>query len=123
MSGKYFQMDNRQLQDFLAAGGALVDIRREEEWQQTGIVAGSELLTFFAADGSSHPEGWLKELDRLVPLEQPLALICRTGYRTGLICDFLTEVSKRKKIYNVTNGIFGWLAEQFPVVNVHLQAK
>jgi len=117
MGSKYFQMNNQQLRDFLTAGGALVDIRRQEEWQQTGVVAGSHLLTFFATDGSSNPDAWLAELDRLVPVEQPLALICRTGYRTELICDFLAEASGRKKIYNVTDGIFGWLAEQFPVVN------
>lgn len=116
MQRKYLQMDNQELNDFLRQGGALVDIRREEEWHSTGIVQGSHLLTFFAADGSSQPAEWLTQLDRLVPAEQPLALICRTGYRTGLICDFLVEVSKREKIYNLTRGIFGWLAEELPVV-------
>jgi len=113
---KYLQMNNQELADFLDAGGALVDVRREEEWQQTGIVAGSILLTFFAADGSSQPGEWLAQLNQQVGTEQPVALICRTGYRTGLICEFLVEVSERGKIYNLTDGIFGWLAEQFPVV-------
>ncbi len=114
---KYLQLNNRELVDFLAAGGALIDIRRQEEWLQTGVVAGSILLTFFAADGSSQPEEWLQQLNQRVPARTPVALICRTGYRTGMICDFLAEVEARKKIYNVTDGIFGWLAEKFPVVN------
>jgi len=119
---KYLQMNNRELVDFLATGGALVDIRREEEWLQTGVVAGSILLTFFAADGSSQPDEWLEQLNQQVPTGEPVALICRTGYRTTLICDFLAEVQQRKKIYNVTAGILGWLAERFPVVSCDYEA-
>lgn len=118
MTKKYFQLNNEELNDFLQADGVLVDIRREEEWRATGVVEGSLLLTFYAADGSSQPDLWLAELNRLVPLEQPVALICRTGYRTSLICDFLLEASEREKIYNHTHGIFGWLAEKLPVVSV-----
>jgi hypothetical protein len=40
-------MDNQQLANFLASAGVLVDIHRPEEWQQTGLVKGSLLLTFF----------------------------------------------------------------------------
>jgi len=54
---------------------AMVDIRRPDEWNMTGIVAGSHLLTFFDAWGSSHPEKWLRQLDNLIPIEQPLLLI------------------------------------------------
>lgn len=117
MANKYSQLSNQELIDFLNAGGVLVDVRREEEWRATGVVEGCLLLTFYAADGSSQPERWLTELDRQVPLEQPVALICRTGYRTSLICDYLVGASKREKIYNHTDGIFGWLAERLPLVS------
>lgn len=117
MAKNCLQLNNQELGDFLNAGGVLVDIRREEEWRATGVVEGSLLLTFYAADGSSQPELWLAELDQRVPLEQPVALICRTGHRTRMICDFLLEASERKKIYNHTHGIFGWLAERLPVVS------
>lgn len=117
MQRKYLQMTNQQLIDFMNRGGALVDIRREDEWHLTGVVEQSILLTFYAADGSSDPNEWLAQLNRLVPPEQPLALICRSGYRTTFICDFLLEVTTRPEIHNLTNGILGWLAEQLPVVN------
>ena len=118
MLKKYQQMNNHDLVLFLEQGGALVDIRREEEWRLTGVVEGSILLTFFAADGSSQPTQWLEQLNQLVPLEQPLAVICRTGYRTTFICDFLLESTSRQEIYNFTAGIFGWLAAGLPVVEV-----
>lgn len=112
----YKQMDNHQLCKFMQAGGVLVDIRRAEEWRLTGIVEGSVLLTFFTADGSSNPENWLKQLNALVPAEKSIALICRSGYRTGLICEYLIEVCSRPEVFNLTEGILGWLANEYPVV-------
>lgn len=117
MQRKVQQINNQQLRDLLQRGGALVDIRREEEWRLTGVVEGSQLLTFFAQDGSSDPPAWLEQLTLLVPEEQPLALICRSGYRTGLIGDFLVEATQRSELYNVSEGILGWLAAGYPVKN------
>ncbi len=116
MQQRFMQMNNQELSRFLQQGGLLVDIRRGEEWCLTGVIEGSLLLTFFAADGSSDPQDWLAQLNRQLPPDQPLALICRSGYRTGLIGEFLLEVTERKEIYHLTDGILGWLAEGFPVV-------
>jgi len=113
---KYLQVMSRGLPPLLEQGVALVDIRRPEEWRQTGIVDGSLLLTFFDERGGSDPERWLTELAKWVPEERPLVLICRTGHRTVYVCEFLVEVTQRPLIYNVTDGIFGWLAEELPVV-------
>ena len=74
-SRPYKQVNSSQVPDLLAQGAAIVDVRRPEEWRQTGIVAGSHLLTFFDAQGNSRPEEWLRELNRLVPEDQPLLLI------------------------------------------------
>lgn len=117
MQKRFLQMNNLGLTELLQQGGALVDIRREEEWRSTGVVERSHLLTFFAADGSSDPLVWLQKLNHLIPAEQPLALICRSGYRTGLICDFLAETTERSEIYNLTDGILGWLSAGMPVAD------
>jgi len=114
----FMQLDNQQLIKFLQQGGALVDVRREDEWRQVGVVAGSHLLTFFRQDGESDPQNWLAQLNRLVPEEQPLALICRSGRRTGLVCDFLINTTGRRELYHLTEGILGWLAEGLPVVAI-----
>ncbi len=116
MPGAYKQLNNRGLLDLSARGAALVDIRREEEWRLTGVIEGSYLLTFFAADGSSDPQAWLHQLSRLCSDEQPLVMICRSGYRTSLICDFLIEINPEREIYNLTEGILSWLAAGLPVI-------
>lgn len=116
----YHQVMSRDLPSLLQQGAVLVDVRRSEEWQMTGVVVGSQLLTFFDAEGNCQPEQWLVQLERMIPADQPLVLICRTGYRTTLICEMLLEMSGRIDIYNVTDGIFGWLSEGLPVVPIKL---
>lgn len=118
MRRKYKQVKGEDVPNLLKMGAAIVDIRRQEEWQLTGIVAGSELLTFFDAHGQSQPEEWLRQLNALVPGDRPLVLICRTGHRTSLICEYLVEVTSRAEIYNVSDGIFGWLRAGLPVVSL-----
>jgi len=46
-AGGYSNITNAKLKELLGQGVLLVDIRREEEWQQTGIVEGSKTITFF----------------------------------------------------------------------------
>ena len=119
MRRKYQQIKSTQVPDLLKQGAAIVDVRRPEEWQLTGVVAGSELLTFFDSQGQSQPGKWLQQLNNLVSEDCPLVLICRTGHRTGLICEFLIEVTSRIDIYNVSDGIWGWLGEGLPVARVN----
>ena len=115
--GKVSQIDNTRLKSLLEQGVAIVDIRRPEEWRMTGIVAESHLLTFFDEDGGNDPAAWLALLKPLVLPGEPLILICRTGYRTNLICDLLVETTEYQELYNVADGILGWIAEGFPVTH------
>jgi len=45
----YNNLNNEQLKTLLEQGVPMYDIRRPEEWRQTGVVAGSRLLTFVDA--------------------------------------------------------------------------
>lgn len=47
----YSNLDNAQLQIFRQQNGLLYDIRRADEWRQTGVIEGSHLLTFVDAAG------------------------------------------------------------------------
>jgi rhodanese-related sulfurtransferase len=71
----YKQVPAAQVPEILQRGAAIVDVRRPEEWQLTGTVADSILLTFFDADGNSDPEEWLEKLNQQVSADVPLLLI------------------------------------------------
>lgn len=115
MPGKITQIDNIQLKSLLERAVAIVDVRRPEEWRMTGIVAKSHLLTFFNENGGSDPAAWLALLKPLVLPGEPLILICRTGYRTNIICELLAEMTEYQELYNVADGILGWIAGGAPV--------
>ena len=65
-----------------ADGVVIIDIRLEQEWQETGIIEGAETITAFQANGSVHPE-FLDKFRAVAPTpDTPIMLYCRTGNRT-----------------------------------------
>ena len=110
------KIDNKKLMSLIEDGVPIIDIRRKEEWQQTGIVKDSFLITFFNKDGKADVRQWLQKLDLLASKEDPFILICRTGRRTGIVADFLDKKLGYKKIYDVTDGITDWIKKGHPTV-------
>lgn len=67
----------------------IVDIRRAEEWRQTGTSQGAVRLSF--EQHPEGPEGFIRDLSAVLEGDRsrPFAIICRTGNRTGLLLPFL----------------------------------
>ena len=115
-AGGYSNISNAQLQKMIDDGVAVIDIRREEEWRETGIVEGVTPITFFNANGQINPQ-FVPEFTAAVQPEQPVVLICRSGNRTQFASRAIAQQLGYKKVFNVTYGIKGWLAEKRPVVS------
>ena len=98
-----------------AEGVKLVDIRRPEEWRETGIVEGSLLITAFDAGGRLVPD-FPGKLAAAVDRDEQVMLICRTGNRTSVIAEALSSQAGYRNVFNVTDGIVAWLAQKRPVV-------
>ena len=58
-------LSNDQLAALVSEGVPLVDIRRQGEWEETGIVAGSQLLTFFDERNKYDLDLWLEQFDKV----------------------------------------------------------
>lgn len=110
----YTNVDNGKLKELIAQGVPLYDVRRAEEWSQTGVVEGSRKLTFVDAGGRMNPE-LLPRLATEVGKNDPVILICRTGNRTGTLARELAGMGYTR-IYNVSDGITRWISEGNPVV-------
>ena len=113
--GGYSNIDNSYLKDLIEKGGTVIDIRRQEEWQQTGIVKGSKTITFFDRTGRINPN-FVPEFTAIVKPDQPVALICRTGSRSQAASQAIAQQLGYKNVMNVTHGITGWIAEKRPVI-------
>jgi len=110
----YTNIDNAQLKTLLQQDTPLYDVRRPDEWQQTGVVEGSRKLTYVDASGRENPE-FLRNFVAEVDKNEPVILICRTGNRTKALG---YELAKQgyTRIYNVRDGITRWIGENQPTV-------
>lgn len=104
-------IDSATLARLAADGVPVIDIRTRPEWQETGIVPGSRLLTFFDERGRADPPAWLARLREAAPAERPVILICRSGNRTRAAAQFLTQQAGYRTVYHVRDGIRGWLRD------------
>lgn len=111
----YTNIDNERLRALIADGVPVYDVRRAEEWRQTGVIAGSRLLTFVDEHGRPNPE-FLPRFTREVGRNESVILICRTGSRTDVLARHLAEQFGYTNVYNVRHGITGWIRDRQPVV-------
>lgn len=96
----------------------LIDIRRPQEWLESGVAEPAATL-------SMHEEGFLEGLAKLTggDTSMPIALICRTGNRSTWLAG---ELEKRgyTNVLNVREGMFGsdagpgWLKRDLPTRSV-----
>ncbi len=116
---KFKNLTNSQLKDELKKGTVIFDIRRPEEWKKTGIVKGSQLLTFFDEQGKINPD-FQDKFSQQVKKTDNVILICKVGNRTNAISNFLAERAGYKGVMNVTLGITDWIAKDNPVVKADI---
>jgi rhodanese-related sulfurtransferase len=109
-------IDNAQLDKLSKSGVPVIDIRLQSEWEETGIVAGSKLLTFFDEKGKVDAPAWLEKVKPIAQPNQPVVVICRSGNRTKAVSQFLSQQAGYATVYNVRQGIKGWIAAGGPVV-------
>ena len=98
----------------LEQGVKLIDIRRPEEWKETGVIEGSIQSTAFDSKGN-YLEAFAKMLESTVQPDEEFMLICRTGNRTSVLSNYLTTQGGFKKVINVQDGITKWIEEGRPV--------
>lgn len=109
-------IDNAELAQLIKSGVTVIDIRTQPEWEETGIVPGSKLLTFFDERGRADPAAWLEKLKPLARPGDPVVVICRSGNRTRPVSQLLSQQAAQGKVYNVRNGIKGWIGSGGAVV-------
>ena len=111
LHAEVIDVDSAGLQRLRAEGVPVIDVRRAEEWSKTGVIEGSHLLTFFDAKGRYDLGRWLPALAAIADSDQPVALICRSGKRSGRVARLLDEQFGYRHVYSARDGILGWIEE------------
>ena len=102
-------------QQAIAGDIVLIDIRRPDEWQRTGIGQGARPLDMRRRD-------FIETLTAMVggDLDAPIALICARGVRSAGMSKRLAQAGFTR-IFDVPEGMLGsragpgWLAGRLPV--------
>jgi rhodanese-related sulfurtransferase len=111
-------IEYKDIKSILGENVVLIDIRRPQEWAQTGIVPNSKKITFFDEKGNYDAKKWLDEFSKYVKTkEQPFVLICRTAHRTKLVGQFLQKQGY-KNVYDLKGGItYGYINKGLKTVD------
>ena len=97
-------------------GVIIVDIRRPEEWAQTGVIEGAETITAFEENGSLHPD-FQQKFMAVVPVpDTPVFLYCLSGARTTHLGTALIEQLGFSHVTHLNGGILGWTADGYETI-------
>ncbi len=96
-------------------GVPLIDIRRDEEWEETGVIEGSHLITFFHEGDKYDLDGWLAGFDKVADRDKPFILVCRHGIRTAKLGRFLDGRQDFRHVHHLQYGISAWIEAGRPV--------
>ena len=93
----------------------IVDVRRSSEWDQTGVIPNSILLTFFDEEGNYNFDEWYEKLQLKINGADPIILICRSGYRSKIVANMMDK-EFNTTIYNAQSGMNSWISEKLITV-------
>jgi len=104
----FTNIDSRKLKQMIAKGVPVVDLRRLDEWNDTGVIKGANLIMAFDANGRLQAN-FLREFQKVAGLNDEVILICRSGARSSKISNALANNKGYTKIYNVEGGMNQWI--------------
>ena len=106
------EVNNQEIMSLMQSGVPIIDIRRAEEWSDTGVIKQSNLLTFFDKQGNHNIDKWLPELKNIAKESDPVIIICRSGKRSGIVSKFLDEQANFTNVYNASGGMLSWVGSK-----------
>lgn len=102
-----------ELARLAAQGVTVIDVRRSDEWQSTGVVPGSRLITAYEANGMLDP-AFVAAVNAAAPKDRPVVLICRSGNRSHKAAELMTHELGYTQVYDVAGGMLAWQGEGRP---------
>ena len=107
----------QDMEPFLDNKTAIIDLRREDEWQYTGLIKGAHKLTFFDGFGNYDIDSWLKEFEKIVKSKkEKVILVCAHANRTRTIGNFLINKLAYEDVCHLEGGMALWCEQGKEVV-------
>ncbi|HEU4442886.1 MAG TPA: rhodanese-like domain-containing protein [Burkholderiales bacterium] len=90
----------------MQAGAKLVDVRTKPELAYVGKIPGSLAVEWQTYPGGRANPEFLAELAAVVPKDQPVMFLCRSGARSNAAAEAATRAGW-KEAYNILEGFEG----------------
>lgn len=105
----YKNINNDTLQELKNKGVTIIDVRTAPEWDESGVIPGSVLITSHTERGFNY-DAFKKEL-KAHGINDNFVLVCRSGNRSKDVAERL-NADGYKNFYNLQNGIRVWVYEK-----------
>ncbi|GCE48008.1 adenylyltransferase/sulfurtransferase [Thermosporothrix hazakensis] len=106
----YTTISTEQAKQMIETGAHVVDVREPEEWQ-SGHIAQAQLVPI----NSKGIYLFGKALEELhLPTDKEVIFVCRSGHRSSIASE-IASLLGFQKVYNLANGMIGWLDHRYPV--------
>jgi len=106
------EVDEKELQQMVKENNVtIIDIRRDDEFKQYGIIKDSKTITFFDGRGKYDIPSWMNEFVKVVKTKkQPFIIYCAHANRSKVVGNFLSKQLGYENVYDLKGGInYGWL--------------
>jgi rhodanese-related sulfurtransferase len=104
----YTTIGTDEAKQMIEAGAYVIDVRQPDEWRR-GHIAEATLIPL---DGIYVFGKVLKELN--LPEDADVIFTCAVGQRSAAASE-IALLTGLKKVYNLANGMNGWMARRYPV--------
>ena len=104
----YTTIGTDEAKRMIDAGVTIIDVRQPEEWNR-GHIAEATLVPL---NGIYSFGKALKDLN--LPEDQEIIFTCAVGQRSATASE-IAMVAGFKKVYNLANGMNGWVGRRYPI--------
>ncbi len=104
----YQTIGTDEARHLIEQGVRVIDVRQPEEWQ-SGHIAEATLVPLNGIYSFGHA---LQELN--LPADEEVIFVCRSGQRSASASE-IALVAGLKKVYNLANGMNGWVSRNYPI--------
>jgi rhodanese-related sulfurtransferase len=104
----YTTIGTDEAKQMIDAGARVIDVRQPDEWNR-GHIAQAELVPL---DGIYAFGKALQELN--LPPDEDVIFVCASGQRSAAASE-IALVTGLHKVYNLANGMNGWLNRRYPI--------
>lgn len=113
----------KEVENALSNGGVLIDIRTPIEWEATGVIEDSRLLSFFDEKGQKLLWRFIKSLSsNNIKKNTFIILVCNSGFRSKkAIADLRTQ--GYENVFYVNGGILAWRQSKLPLIQYQKQEE